>query len=66
MKKWNYKVVEFDTKSSFMGGKVDRQMIENQLNELGKKGWEVISSFTTTQGNGYTRKIIYTCKKEEM
>lgn len=62
---WQYKVVEFDAKSSFMGGLVDVKAMEETLNRLGQEGWEVINGFTTNQGNGYTRKIVYTLKKEE-
>ncbi|MCF8020830.1 DUF4177 domain-containing protein [Petrocella sp. FN5] len=65
MKKWKYKVVEFDTKKSFGGGKIDRQYIEDQLNELGRQGWEIISNFTTNEGYGNTKKIVYTFKREE-
>lgn len=64
MKTWIYKVVEFDPKKSFMGGKVDSQHMETRLNELGRQGWEVISSFTTNEGYGNTKKIVYTLKKE--
>lgn len=66
MKRWSYRVVEFDPKSSFMGGKIDRQYIEDQLNELGKQGWEIISNFTTNEGYGSTKKIVYTLKREEI
>lgn len=66
MKTWHYKVVEFDPKKSLMGGKVDSQYMENRLNELGKLGWEVISSFTTNEGYGSTKKIVYTLKKEDI
>lgn len=64
MNNWNYKAIEFDPKKSFMGGKVDCQTIENRLNELGRQGWEVVSSFTTNEGYGNTKKIVYTLKKE--
>lgn len=66
MRRWIYKVVEFDPKKSFMGGKVDSQNIEQRLNELGRQGWEVISSFTTNEGYGNTKKIVYTLKREEV
>lgn len=65
MSAFEYKVIEFDTKSSLLGGKVDTSMIEQKLNILGSEGWELASSFTTNQGNGYTRKIVYTFKREK-
>ncbi|PKM95632.1 MAG: DUF4177 domain-containing protein [Firmicutes bacterium HGW-Firmicutes-1] len=66
MKRWIYKVIEFDPKKSFMGGKVDCNNIEQRLNELGRQGWEVISNFTTNEGYGNTKKLVYTLKREEM
>ncbi|GAB6109059.1 DUF4177 domain-containing protein [Fusibacter bizertensis] len=64
MREFEYKVMEFDPKSSIMGGKVEVSMIEKKINEIGAEGWELVSTFTTNQGNGYTRKIVYTFKRE--
>lgn len=66
MRCWSYKVIEFDPQKGFnLGGKVDIQEIEDRLNLLGKQGWEVVSSFTTNEGYGTTKKIVYTLRKED-
>lgn len=65
MKCWSYRVIEFDPQKGFnLGGKVDVQEIEEQLNLLGQQGWEVVSNFTTNEGYGTTKKIVFTLKKE--
>ncbi|HWK55104.1 MAG TPA: DUF4177 domain-containing protein [Hyphomicrobiales bacterium] len=40
--RWEYKVVRFK-KGSFMTGQLDMQELEQQLNELGREGWELVS-----------------------
>ena len=63
MTKWEYRVIEFDS-HGMMGGLVDCEKIELKLNELGKDGWELVSSYPTQQGYGSSRKLIYTLKRE--
>ena len=63
MKKWIYKVIEFNT-TGLMGGVVNTNYIESRLNELGEFGWEVVSGHTTAQDFGSSRRVIYTLKKE--
>jgi hypothetical protein len=63
MVKWEYKVVEFNS-GGFMGGQINTQEIESRLNELGKLGWELVTSYSTNAGYGSTRKVVYTLKKE--
>ncbi|MCD6446632.1 MAG: DUF4177 domain-containing protein [Candidatus Marinimicrobia bacterium] len=62
MTKWEYKVIEFDS-TGIMGGLVDTKNVENQLNELGKLGWGLVSAYSTV-GSGTARKVIYNLKKE--
>ncbi len=64
MTKWKYKILEFNPTRSLMVTKVDKKAIENELNDLGKQGWEVVGNFTTTDSHGSTKKIVYTLKKE--
>jgi hypothetical protein len=63
MVKWEYKVVEFAS-GGFMGGGINIQDVETRLNELGKLGWELVTSYSTNAGYGATRKLVYTLKKE--
>ena len=62
MKKWIYNIKEFDH-TGIMSYKFDYEMIENELNELGEQGWEVVSNVTILK-NGFTDKIVYTLRKE--
>ena len=74
MKKFEYKSVEIAlTKKSkglkgFLLSDEDEVSVDSYeyigiLNELGRQGWEVISSIPTTE-NGWTLTVIYTLKRE--
>ncbi len=41
MDKFEYKVLAYDPKG-FFGGSVVVSQIENQLNQLGEEGWEMV------------------------
>ena len=62
MTKWEYKVVEFDT-YGVMGGLVNTEEVEKQINELGKDGWELVAAYSTV-GSTSSRKVIYNFKRE--
>lgn len=57
MDKWEYKTIKLETKG-FLGGILELDEFEYKLNNLGQQGWELVSSFTTNQGQGYTREVI--------
>lgn len=42
MEKFEYKVVTYDP-NGFFGGNVKIDQIEDQLNQLGNEGWELVS-----------------------
>ncbi len=48
----------------WMGGKVDVNELQTELNRLGADGWELVTSTTTNQGQGYTRTIIMIFKRK--
>ena len=64
MKKFEYKTLVFEP-----GGKwvkviqMETQELENQLNELGSNGWELINS-SDYASEGYTQKVILYFKRE--
>ena len=65
MKSWSYRVIEFNPQKGLnLGGLVNLKEIEDSLNKLGEQGWEVVSGYTTNEGYGTTKRIIYTLKKE--
>jgi hypothetical protein len=42
--KWEYKVLHIDAKG-FLGSKVvDEPVLEQKLNQLGEKGWELVTA----------------------
>jgi len=63
MKKFEYTVLDVPSKG-FFGGKVDYAALTAKLNDLGKKGWEVISGIDTNIHQGASRAVIIILKRE--
>jgi hypothetical protein len=40
--RWEYKTFNF-TKRNFFGGTINAEVLQVQLNELGRDGWELVS-----------------------
>lgn len=59
---WEYKTIQIKTHGA-LGGLVDTDNLDSKLNELGKLGWELVSSSTTTQDFGSSRRIIAIFKR---
>ena len=64
MEKFEYKVFAFDTKG-FWGGRVEIDQIENQLNQLGNEGWEMVSCTSTNQSYGASKSILCILKRKK-
>ena len=64
MKKFEYKLLDVVAKGWFYGGKIDNQELTNKLNELGREGWEVVSSADLNMRNGESRSLIVILKRE--
>lgn len=63
MEIFEYKTLFTDAKG-FLGGKVDQVFFQNELNELGLQGWELVSTVAAAQSYGSTRWIISTFKRK--
>ena len=63
MEQYEYKTLYTDAKGVF-GGKVDKYAFENELNQLGAEGWELVSTVPTAQSYGSTRWIISIFKRK--
>ena len=63
MEQFEYKTLYTDAKGVF-GGKVDQYSFQNELNELGSQGWELVNSVATAQSYGSTRWIISIFKRK--
>lgn len=65
MEKWEYVSIKVETKG-FNGGILDTENFDRQLNNLGDKGWELVSCFSTTQGHGASREVIALFKRRKL
>ena len=63
MDKFEYKTLFTDAKGTF-GGKVDKNAFQQELNELGSQGWELVSAIPTAQSYGSTRWVISIFKRK--
>ncbi len=47
-----------------MGGILDMDVFQNELNELGAEGWELVSCFDTNMNQGQSRYVIAVFKRK--
>ena len=64
MDNYEYKVVVYDTKGLW-GGSVEANQPENQLNLLGRDGWEMVSCSSTSQSYGSSKSLICIFKRKK-
>jgi len=63
MEKFEYKTLFTDAKGA-LGGKVDQYSFQNELNELGSQGWELVNTVAAAQSYGSTRWMISIFKRK--
>jgi hypothetical protein len=65
MSHWEYNVIAYEPDTGFfsLGGKVDPADMRERLNQLGREGWELVSSFDTAFGKGATRNVVFVFKR---
>jgi hypothetical protein len=63
MDQYEYKILSTDAKG-FLGGKVNNNEFENELNRLGMQGWELVSTVATAQSYGSTRWLTSIFKRK--
>ena len=61
--KWEYRTLLWDARKGLLGGKIDREQLDRQLNVLGEEGWELVSAPPTTLEGGSTRDIVLIFKR---
>lgn len=61
--KWEYRTFLWETRKGFLGGKLDRQGLEDQLNLVGQDGWELVSVSNPTMDGGSTRNLVLILKR---
>ncbi|EGL19764.1 MULTISPECIES: DUF4177 domain-containing protein [unclassified Paenibacillus] len=64
MERWEYQTLKFFTKGFFVGGKLDLDEFDQNLNEMGAQGWELISCFDTSQYQGSSKEVICVFKRK--
>jgi len=62
MEQWEYKTWKYKT-GGFLGGKIDEEEFDAQLNQFGKEGWELVSCFDTSVYQGQSRDIVVVFKR---
>jgi hypothetical protein len=62
--KWEYMTVMFMAKGFWLGGKLDGNAFNEELNKLGEQGWELVSVFDTNMAQGQTRDVIAVLKRQ--
>ncbi|MDL2292526.1 DUF4177 domain-containing protein [Acholeplasma sp. OttesenSCG-928-E16] len=55
---WEYLSVVIKSKTSFWGGKFNNQEVNDELNDYGKKGWELVNVVAINKGSGSTEGLL--------
>jgi len=61
--KWEYMTVMFKAKGFWLGGKLDGDAFNEELNKLGEQGWELVSIVGTNMAYGTTRDVVAVFKR---
>jgi len=64
LEKWEYRTIKVEAKG-MMGGILEIDHFNNELNTLGELGWELVSCFSTAQADGQSREIISVFKRRK-
>jgi hypothetical protein len=63
MKQFEYRILNV-TAGGFWGQDFDAQALTDKLNELGREGWEIVSTVDTEIYGGSSRGLLFTLKRE--
>jgi hypothetical protein len=63
MERWQSQTVQFEAKG-FMGGIIDLDSFQGELNQLGSEGWELVTCFDTNMSQGQSRYVIAVFKRK--
>lgn len=62
MTRWEYKTTHLAA-TGWLGGNLDFTAFEALLNDLGRQGWELVSTFDTNTSGGVTRDVVAVFKR---
>ena len=63
MDTWEYQTIQLEARG-IMGGIIDIETFQSDLNELGRDGWELVTCFDTNMSQGQTRYVIGIFKRK--
>jgi len=63
MKRYEYYTIPIET-GGFSGGKVNAELFNQILNDMGNHGWELVEAVATNKDFGATRSIVCIFKRE--
>ncbi|NLK88057.1 MAG: DUF4177 domain-containing protein [Clostridiaceae bacterium] len=63
MERWQYQTVQFEA-TGFMGGIINLDNFQGELNQLGSEGWELVTCFDTNMNQGQSRYVIAVFKRK--
>ncbi|MCL6613719.1 MAG: DUF4177 domain-containing protein [Firmicutes bacterium] len=63
MERWEYKTLQFGVKG-LMGGILDLERFDGELNRMGNDGWELVTCFDTNCGQGASRFVLAVFKRK--
>lgn len=61
--KWEYKTIKIGVVGFFKGVDFNENEVTENMNKLGRVGWELVSSFDTNEGHGNTLHIVLIFKR---
>ena len=62
--RWEYLTVKCEPDSGFFSGpKLDSEALNETLNQLGSKGWELVSAFDLNAFHGHSQEIVLVFKR---
>ncbi|MBD2102342.1 DUF4177 domain-containing protein [Leptolyngbya sp. FACHB-261] len=64
MYQWEYKTIKFFAQGALDAGRIDEREIEDILNELGARGWELVTILPGTRANGELWDFVAVLKRE--
>lgn len=64
MERWEYTSIKVETKG-FMGGILDIEDFNYELNRFGEQGWELVSCLTTSSRNSATKEVVAVFKRRK-
>lgn len=60
---WEYKTIQIVASRAFNQGAIDLESFQNELNNLGVEGWELVSCFDTNMHEGTSRYVYAVFKR---